>query len=220
MTEQYKCKSYYNDDNVLTDCTCSKCGKKIMASNEYWEKDKMDNKIEKGLERELDLLCYEMVVHRDESRAANVMEYVEQNYTPKTEKKEDKNKRWMPEEMENYYVVTSEGGIDKRTNMYINIAIDSYKIGNCFKTRKEVELYELRLESMANRWMPNRKNGNEEEFWYWSFTFDKPKFCEFDMPFKDRWFSDYCIGSLHKTEEDAQKWYDKYGKAFEVEGVE
>lgn len=25
MTEQYKCQSYYDDDNVLQDCTCGKC---------------------------------------------------------------------------------------------------------------------------------------------------------------------------------------------------
>ena len=25
-TEQYKCQSYYDDNNVLTDCTCGKCG--------------------------------------------------------------------------------------------------------------------------------------------------------------------------------------------------
>lgn len=26
-TEQYKCQSYYDDNNVLQDCTCGKCDK-------------------------------------------------------------------------------------------------------------------------------------------------------------------------------------------------
>lgn len=26
MTNQYKCQSYYDNDNVLQDCTCGKCG--------------------------------------------------------------------------------------------------------------------------------------------------------------------------------------------------
>ena len=25
-TERYKCQSYYDDNNILNDCTCGKCG--------------------------------------------------------------------------------------------------------------------------------------------------------------------------------------------------
>jgi len=28
MTEQYLCPSYYDDDGILRDCTCGKCGSK------------------------------------------------------------------------------------------------------------------------------------------------------------------------------------------------
>ena len=31
--EMYKCQSYYDDDNILQDCTCGKCGE------ESWEKE-------------------------------------------------------------------------------------------------------------------------------------------------------------------------------------
>ena len=35
MTEQYKCQSYYDDDGILKDCTCGKCGN---TPDTEWEK--------------------------------------------------------------------------------------------------------------------------------------------------------------------------------------
>ena len=35
MTEQYKCQSYYDDDSILKDCTCGKCGN---TPDTEWEK--------------------------------------------------------------------------------------------------------------------------------------------------------------------------------------
>lgn len=38
MKEQYKCKSYYDDNNVLRDCACDKCWEnKYDNVNERWE---------------------------------------------------------------------------------------------------------------------------------------------------------------------------------------
>lgn len=38
MTEQYKCPSYYDDNNVLQDCTCGKCGTTNKRVEEIVEK--------------------------------------------------------------------------------------------------------------------------------------------------------------------------------------
>jgi len=37
MKEQYKCQSYYDENNTLKDCSCGQCEVKIYGSTEYIE---------------------------------------------------------------------------------------------------------------------------------------------------------------------------------------
>ena len=39
MTDQYKCPSYYDDDNILRDCTCGKCGE---TTPQDWREEAVD----------------------------------------------------------------------------------------------------------------------------------------------------------------------------------
>jgi len=34
--EEYKCPSYYDDNNILQDCICGRCGKDRMISEVYF----------------------------------------------------------------------------------------------------------------------------------------------------------------------------------------
>ena len=67
--EMYKCQSYYDDDNILQDCTCGKCGEKswekeynrkyapLMAKIDeyYWQKgySKLENDLRKFISQAL-----------------------------------------------------------------------------------------------------------------------------------------------------------------------
>lgn len=41
-TEQYQCKSYYDDNNILRDCSCGKCEDKEQHKMNKEEKDKKE----------------------------------------------------------------------------------------------------------------------------------------------------------------------------------
>jgi hypothetical protein len=121
--------------------------------------------------------------------------------------------RWKPSQSEKYYYVSSDGGLGT-TSFYDKYPSDvgQYALGNCFKTPEEAELHKLRLESMANRSFAPSAG---QYYWTWAFNVGRAK----------RWCSDngvkqnaglYSMGNLHPTEEAAQAWHDKYGKAWEA----
>lgn len=117
------------------------------------------------------------------------------------------NERWKPKIGEDYFILNRDGEINKWR--YISHSSDdyAYQTGNCFKTQKEAELHKLRLESMANRWRPEKG----EKFYYYCGSAVQIR------PYKHTCdYESYWIGNCHKTEEDARKWCKKYGEAFGI----
>lgn len=122
---------------------------------------------------------------------------------------EKSNERWRPEVGQEFWNVTPQNGRSK--NMWHGDAFDvgCWELGNCFKTEEEAELHRLRLESMANRWRPE-----EDQKFYVYYPIYRENGLERYIHKYD--FNYYWIGNCHKTEKDAQKWYEKYGKAFGI----
>jgi len=100
-------------------------------------------------------------------------------------------------------------------DVWIDSQIDNRRLvmGNYFwgeNAKQEAEAHKMRLMSMAERGeMPEE----EKLFWSWDFLDE----CGFGSPFVTGSFdlANYWIGNCHKTEEEAEAWYKKYGKYFE-----
>jgi len=124
---------------------------------------------------------------------------------------EEKQERFMPEVGGNYYGVYADGGI---INTETSFDKGSYKMGNMFKTKEQAKLHKLRLESMANKWLPE----NEGVYFCYDFADDsdiEPYRDYFDVTALSD-IANYHMGNCHKTKEDAEAWGKKYSKAWEV----
>jgi hypothetical protein len=133
-------------------------------------------------------------------RAEALKEYIEQAESKGVDKPKDGQTYWY---------------IDKRGEKCLSFWTDEeienayLEAGNIFSTEEEADNHILRLESMANRGeMPEEG----EEFCYWNFDFGYMR----KRPWNKSWFTDWFIGSVHKTEEECRVWYAKYGKAFKA----
>ena len=124
-------------------------------------------------------------------------------------KVEDKKPcRFKPEVGQRYFVTTSQGSHNICWQDDI-IDKNNYEFDNCFKTKKEAELAILRLKSMAQR---GELPEEGEYLYYWSFNSGETNYVSFSKVFILDWWA----GAIHKTKEASEKWYKKYGKAWEV----
>jgi len=129
---------------------------------------------------------------------------------------EEKQGRFMPKVGEDYYYINSNSRWDIITDTYTNEYFDKsrYTMGNVFKTKEQAELHKLRLESMANKWLPE----NEKEYFCYDFADDsdiEPYRDYFDVTALSD-IANYHMGNCHRTKEDAMAWGKKYSKAFEI----
>ena len=123
--------------------------------------------------------------------------------------KEDEKEagRFKPKVGERYFTVC-DGIVEEW--YWTNDGIDRRYLesNNCFKTKEEVEMHKLRLESMAQRG-PMPKEG--KMFWFWNFYKNTSDSIYFNFAYLPDWW----IGSVKKTEEEVEVWFDKFGKAWE-----
>lgn len=125
----------------------------------------------------------------------------------------DSEERWKPEMEEKWWYLE---GVDIDSDLWETATLyfgnEYYDLGNCFRTRQEVVFHKLRLQSMAER---GREPKEDEEIWYWDFRGDgEARIWNYIKTI----YADYLIGNIHKTKEDCEAWYAKYGEAFEVLG--
>jgi hypothetical protein len=123
--------------------------------------------------------------------------------------------RFKPESGERYWCVKTNGDVgyydwdDNWHDVSQSFDVCAFKIGNIFKTKKEAEMRKLRLESMANRWRPE-KYGTYYHYDFQDGLVRETTYCDgFDM-------LQFFIGNTHKTKEEAKDWGKKYAEAWEM----
>ena len=127
----------------------------------------------------------------------------------------ESEERWEPEKGNSYWYISSFGTTTLGTWDEHEADARRFELGNCLETEQEAEYHKLRLQSMAERGRePERKV--EKVLFYWSFR--GKKVFNISLGYDKDYFSNYLIGNIHKTEKDCEKWYQKYGSAFEVLG--
>jgi hypothetical protein len=102
--EMYKCQSYYDDDNILQDCTCGKCGEEswekeynrkyapLMAKIDeyYWQKgySKLENDLRKFISQALSSQLKEVEerIFQDVNIPAEVCKYIREKILAEVER--------------------------------------------------------------------------------------------------------------------------------------
>jgi len=115
----------------------------------------------------------------------------------------------FPEEYDTYFYVDEYGYVGKREYFGTDWDKANKDLGNCFKAENEAEMHKLRLQSMAQR---GEEPKNGDVVWYYNFCNCKVEVDVFDKQYP----LDYWIGNYHKTKEEAEAWYEKFGEAFEL----
>ena len=106
-----------------------------------------------------------------------------------------------------YYLTFNDSSKGMRTWENTITHEERRKYNNCFLTQEDAEFELLRRESRAKAWMPEEGENS------WSIDSNGQTFARI-------WEGDYIDmiyyhnGHIHKTEEEAIEWGEKYGKAF------
>jgi len=128
---------------------------------------------------------------------------------------ENEEKRFMPVIGGKYYYLNAEGDILTKTYTDEDFDKNCYVMGNMFRTEKEAELHNLRLISMANKYLP--KVG--EEYFFYNIGVMEVHSNRFDRNDVED-FGNYHIGNCHDKEKQAEEWGRTKSKAFEIGRVE
>jgi len=116
--------------------------------------------------------------------------------------------RWKPKEGEEYWYIEASCGDAYITKWRNNIGDNyRYNTGNCSPTRGKAIMHKKRMLAVKYRYLP--KEG--EEYVYIS--------CDgiIDTSIWEGDFIDiqrYSVGNVHRTTEDAEKWWKEYKEAF------
>ena len=128
---------------------------------------------------------------------------------------EEKQKRFMPVIGCEYHYLSSEGEIETTTFTNTFFHKGCYATGNMFETEEEAGLHSIRLQSMAEKYLP--KDG--EEYFYYNIGVREVHFNKFDRNNVED-IGNYHIGNCHDTREQAEEWGRTKSKAFEIGRVE
>lgn len=114
-----------------------------------------------------------------------------------------------PKYGDNYYYVDTDGEVEETTfGAHNSYDFGRKSTGNTFRTEHEAELHKLRLQSMAERWLP------EDNVVYW-YAGTGGTLTVIHPPLGVA-LANYWIGNCHKSEADAKVWYEKYGEAWKL----
>jgi len=128
---------------------------------------------------------------------------------------EEKQKRFMPVIGCEYHYLSSEGEIETTTFTNTFFHKGCYATGNMFETEEEAGLHSIRLQSMAEKYLPEVG----EKY----FCYDHEDGKVYPQTFRVNNMGavgNYHMGNCHKTEEQAEEWGRTKSKAFEIGGVE
>ena len=128
---------------------------------------------------------------------------------------EEKQERFMPKVGEEYYFLSLGGDI--LTETYTNEHFDQncYAMGNMFEKKEEAGLHSIRLQSMAEKYLPEVG----EKY----FCYDHEDGKVYPQTFRVNNMGavgNYHMGNCHQTEKQAEEWGRTKSKAFEIGRVE
>jgi len=116
---------------------------------------------------------------------------------------EDKRLEPEPECGKEYWIILSGGKLF--SYVWTNCEEDkmNWKQGNCYPTEKDAEMASLRQKSESYR-----EKITGEYFWVWDWADETPKKT---IDNRKVWTTDI----VFNTKEACQRWYDRFGKAWE-----
>lgn len=124
------------------------------------------------------------------------------------EKVENEYLPFFPALGQKYWFISSTGKVESDT--VCGHPVDTLRVTNSvvFRTEQGARYEALRRESMSKRWKP--KNGER----YFAYDFDGS--VVEDVVFGLHSYSDYFLGNCHQRAEEARKYGELFGKAWEV----
>jgi len=118
----------------------------------------------------------------------------------------EEDKRWKPKCNKLYWIILSGGKLFNY--MWANCKKDHmyWEQGNCYPTEKDAEMANLRQKSESYR-----EKITGDKFWIWDWASNKPGRYTNYIDYRKMCMKEVAFN----TKEACQKWYDKFGKAWE-----